>query len=62
MGYCKADDAQVCEECGALVADGYWLVHRRMHPHPFEADEHGDCEFCAATDVHLAHRIEQEQG
>jgi hypothetical protein len=31
MGYCKADDAMICEECGALIAENYWPEHTRFH-------------------------------
>lgn len=31
MPYCKADDAQVCEECGVLVADRYLPEHTHFH-------------------------------
>jgi hypothetical protein len=31
MPYCKADDAQICEECGVLIADGYRPEHTRFH-------------------------------
>jgi hypothetical protein len=42
MEYCKADDAQICEECGVLIADGYQPIHRRMHPHPYDHDPYHD--------------------
>lgn len=48
MPYCKADDAQVCEECDVLVADGYRQVHGQHHPHPFEERQAGqdECLLC----------------
>lgn len=30
-GYCKAEDAVVCEECGALVAFDWQPEHRAFH-------------------------------
>lgn len=30
-GYCKADDASVCEDCGVLVADGGRAEHKTFH-------------------------------
>lgn len=31
MPYCKGDDSQICRDCGALIADGYWPEHTRFH-------------------------------
>lgn len=48
MGYCKADDAQICQECGVLIADGYQQNHARQHPHAYEARQAGEpeCLYC----------------
>ncbi|HEY9370030.1 hypothetical protein [Streptomyces sp.] len=31
MPYCKGDESQICPECGALIADGYWPEHTKFH-------------------------------
>lgn len=55
-GHCKAEDAVVCEECGALVAFAYQPEHRRLHPHPYE-DGQDTCLMCCLPESAPVHAV-----
>lgn len=65
MPYCKGDEANICEECGALVADGYQIVHNGQHVHAYSPDLHSErngCTMCRLFEADAVHAVAPAPG